>query len=127
MGNSLQRLAQSLELHIVMLILAASEYIKSLESSVNAGRQAQEQLGMADHEIERMRRENEALRLDNQRLYQEMDHFRQPQRGPPVGHAAQMGYGVQGPDPSRSLPPLINGTATPTTSMQGVQYTDERR
>ena len=113
-------------LHIVELILAASDYIKSLESSVSAGRQAQEQLGMADHEIERMRRENEALRMENQRLFQEMDHLRQPQRGLAVGHPAPMGYGAQGPDPSRSLPPLTNGAATPTT-MQGVQYTDERR
>lgn len=77
---------------------------------------------MVDHELERMRRENEALRHENHRLFQEMDHYRQPSR--PAGHAP-MGFG-QGPDPSRSLPPLTTENVTPTT-MQGVQYTEERR
>lgn len=30
-------------------------------------------------------------------------------------------------DPSRSLPPLMNGVTPAAGSMQGVQYTEERR
>lgn len=108
------------------LMNIASDYIKTLESSASVGRQAQDQLGMMEQELERMRRENEVLRHENHRYFQEIDHYRQPPRQPSAGHAPPMGYGGQGPDPSRSLPPLTTGNATPTT-MQGVQYTEERR
>lgn len=104
------------------ILSKASDYIKSLESSNVQGRQAQEQLSIADQELLRIRRENDSLRHENHRLFQEMEHYRNAPP-PAASHAPPMVYGSQA-DPSRSLPPLSNGAPT---GMQGVQYTDERR
>ena len=97
----------------------ASDYIKSLETTNAQGRQAQEQLTYAEQELARIRRENESLRHETHRLYQEMDHYRS---APQAGHPPPNVFGQ--PDSSRSLPPLTNGA--PTT-MQGVQYTEGGR
>lgn len=110
----------------------ASDHIRNLEASNKIGREAQIQLQHANHELEMLRRENETLRNENHHLYQEMQHYREQARPntattmhpqPPMYAApppAPMG------DPSRSLPPLSNGIPA-ANSMQGVQYSDERR
>lgn len=90
-----------------------------------------------------MRRENESLRAENRRLFHEMEHYREssrhqvsnsshphphphPHPPPPPQYAAPAIPGIPGlPDPSRSLPPLVNGTPA-GTSMQGVQYSEGR-
>ena len=74
---------------------------------------------MAEQELLRVRRENESLRHETQRLFHEVDHYR---GAPPTGHAPAAMFSQ--PDVSRSLPPLTNGAPT---GMQGVQYSEERR
>ncbi|MCJ1349146.1 hypothetical protein MMC31_007382 [Peltigera leucophlebia] len=112
------------------ILSKASDYIKSLETAVSLGRDAQGKLSQASLEMESMRRENESLRAENRRLFHEMEHYRESSRQatnshpPPPQYAAPAIPGLV-PDPSRSLPPLING-APAGTSMQGVQYSEGR-
>ena len=114
----------------------ASEYIKSLENANKVGRQAQNQLSQMGLELDTVKRENDSLRSENSRLFQEMQHYREGSRQPvipPPQYATQHASILA--DPCRSLPPLMNGAATMSnpinnpinTSMQGVQYSDERR
>lgn len=105
---------------------AASEYIKSLENNCKANSAAQGQLGQVVNDLDAVRRENESLRAENHRLFQEMNAYREArhnmvQAAPMPQHyvAAPAAMSV---DPSRSLPPLTNGVHA--SSMQGVQYTD---
>lgn len=108
----------------------ASDYIKNLEGAVKVGREAQGQLNNTNHELECMKRENESLRGENQRLFQEMEHYRESSRQRlPTAHPPPPQYAAPAvptmPDPSRSLPPLNNGTPV-ASSMQGVQYSEVR-
>ena len=84
------------------------------------------------HELEAIRRENETLRGENHHFYQEIQHYRDQARPstatamhPQPSIYSQPTSSVMG-DPSRSLPPLTNGIPA-ANSMQGVQYSDERR
>lgn len=113
-----------------LLTNPASDYIKNLESAVKVGRDAQTQLTNTGVELERTKREIDSLRSENRRLFQEMEHYRESGRQqapaahpPPPQYAAPSIPGM--PDPSRSLPPLVNG-APAATSMQGVQYSEAR-
>ncbi len=115
----------------------ASDHVRNLEGLCKVGREAQVQLQHVGQELDLARRENETLRRENHHIYQEMQHYRDQARPntatamhpqPPMYGApphASMG------DPSRSLPPLSNGipavNSSAMSSMQGVQYTDERR
>lgn len=79
-----------------------------------------------------MRRENESLRNENHHLFQEVQHFREQAR-PNTATAMHPQSSLYAPppapsmvDPSRSLPPLTNGIPA-ANSMQGIQYSDERR
>jgi hypothetical protein len=110
------------------LIFLASDYIKTLEISAKAGRDAQAQLTHNLVELECVKRENDSLRSENQRLFQEMEHYRESGRQrlatahpPPPPYAAPPVPVMA--DPSRSLPPLVNG-APAASSMQGVQYSE---
>ena len=138
MGDSLQRYVHPQTARNVLhrLTFLASEYIKSLETANKVGRQAQNQLAQIGLELDTVKRENDSLRSENSRLYQEMQHYREGSRQPvipPPQYAAP--HAPMLADPCRSLPPLINGTAPISnpinnpinTSMQGVQYSDERR
>lgn len=123
LGDDGTRLARS-------LTDIASDYIKNLESAVKVGREAQSQLTNTSVELERTKREIDSLRSENRRLFQEMEHYRESGRQqapaahpPPPQYAAPSIPGM--PDPSRSLPPLVNG-APAATSMQGVQYSEAR-
>ena len=85
-----------------------------------------------NHELEAIRRENETLRGENHHFYQEVQHYREQARPstatamhPQPSIYPQSTSSVMG-DPSRSLPPLTNGIPA-ANSMQGVQYSDERR
>jgi hypothetical protein len=111
------------------ILSKASDYIKNLEIAVKAGREAQTQLAHATVELECVKRENDSLRSENQRLFQEMEHYRESGRQrlatahppPPPPYAAPPVPVMT--DPSRSLPPLVNG-APAASSMQGVQYSE---
>lgn len=119
---------------------AATEYIKTLENHVQTGREADKQLRVACHDIEVSRRDNDELRHENQRLLHELQRVQQAtsiqqptsmHQQPVPMYPPQPPYNAppppsMGPDPSRSLPPLTNGTAA-ASSMQGIQYTHERR
>ena len=99
------------------------------------GREAQVQLQHTAGDLEAIRRENETLRNENHHLFQEMQHYREQAR--PNTATAMHPQPMYAPapsamgDPSRSLPPLSNGipamNSSAMSSMQGVQYTDERR
>ena len=111
---------------------SASDHIRNLESSVKVGREAQLQLQQSAHELEAMRRENESLRNENHHLFQEVQHYREQAR-PNTATAMHPQPSLYAPppapsmvDPSRSLPPLTNGIPA-ANSMQGIQYSDERR
>lgn len=109
---------------------AASEYIKQLEGAVQHGQHADKQLHRVSHDLESTRREHDRLLAENQRMAQELQRYQQPQpiyQPPPPPPQ----YSVVAPvhmlaDPSRSLPPLTNGIPAAST-MQGVQYSDDRR
>ncbi|KAL8979221.1 MAG: hypothetical protein Q9205_005391 [Flavoplaca limonia] len=108
------------------ILSKASEYIKSLENNCKANSAAQGQLAQIVNDLDATRRENESLRAENLRLFQEMNAYREArhnmvQAAPMPQHytAAPAAMSV---DPSRSLPPLTNGVHA--SSMQGVQYTD---
>ncbi|KAL9124815.1 MAG: hypothetical protein Q9217_005901 [Psora testacea] len=120
-------------------IPATSDHIKNLESSLQAGQEAQIQVQQASHDMEAMRRENEALRNELYHLSQEMQHARdRPGTATAVhphpqapGHPYAPPPAPQGSVPMqidhpRSLPPLTNGVQA-VSIMQGVQYTDEQR
>ena len=107
---------------------SASEYIKSLEVAAKAGRDAQNQLSHTTVELDCVKRENDSLRSENQRLFQEMEHYRESGRQRlPAAHPPPPPYAAPPvpvmADPSRSLPPLVNG-APAASSMQGVQYSE---
>ena len=136
-GSSLSALVSKVA---QQLTFPASEYIKSLENSNKVGRQAQSQLSQIGLELDTIKRENDSLRSENSRLYQEMQHYREGSRQPviaPPQYAAP--HAPMLADPCRSLPPLMNGAPSINnpinnpinnsinTSMQGVQYSEERR
>ncbi|KAL8660928.1 MAG: hypothetical protein Q9202_006052 [Teloschistes flavicans] len=111
------------------ILSKASEYITALENSCKASQSAQGQLNAVAQDLDMAKRECESLRAENRRLFHEMNTYRdnrhvdmaQPPMAPHyVAPSAPMSL-----DPSRSLPPLTNGIHV--SSMQGVQYTDERR
>ena len=88
------------------------------------------QLQALSHELEAIRRENETLRGENHHFHQEIQHYRERPSTATAMHPQQSIYpqptsSVMG-DPSRSLPPLTNGIPA-ANSMQGVQYSDDRR
>ncbi|KAL2037283.1 hypothetical protein N7G274_009972 [Stereocaulon virgatum] len=114
------------------ILSKASDHIRNLEGSVKVGRDAQIQLQQTVHELEVVRRDNESLRSDNHHLFQEVQHLREQAR-PNTATAMHPQPSVYAPppgssmgDPSRSLPPLTNGIPA-ANSMQGIQYSDERR
>ncbi|KAL9043102.1 MAG: hypothetical protein Q9214_003598 [Letrouitia sp. 1 TL-2023] len=110
------------------ILSKASEYIKSLENTCKANQAAHGQLNQAANELEIIKRENESLRNENQRLYHEMNVYRETSRNmvqPPMPPHYGGGPVPMATDPSRSLPPLTNGVHA--SSMQGVQYTDGSR
>ena len=116
--------------------LTASDHIKILEQSLQQSKDAQQQLANASAQMDAVRQEIEALRNENHHLYQEMQHYREQAR-PQTATAMhpQTAYAPPPPpagapmmvDQSRSLPPLTTGVAAGAGSMQGVQYTEERR
>ena len=90
--------------------------------------------------MDSIKRELDELRNQNYHLAQEMAHYRDQNR-PPTATAIHPQPGYVGPtqpppqgpggtsmmvDSSRSLPPL-NNTIMAGSSMQGVQYSEERR
>ncbi|KAL8668674.1 MAG: hypothetical protein Q9168_006705 [Polycauliona sp. 1 TL-2023] len=103
------------------ILSKASEYIKSLETNCAVNQAAQAQLGQLVNDLDTTRRENESLRAENHRLFQEMNAYRSMPAAPSQQHYAGPPSSISA-DPSRSLPPLINGVHA--SSMQGVQYTD---
>lgn len=111
------------------ILSKASDYIKTLETTCKASATAQSQLSQVAQDLDAVRRENDSLRAENQRLFHEMNAYRDVRHVNMVGPAMPQHYGApptQVPvDPSRSLPPLSNGVHA--SSMQGVQYTDGAR
>ncbi|KAL8731093.1 MAG: hypothetical protein Q9166_003621 [cf. Caloplaca sp. 2 TL-2023] len=112
------------------ILSKASEYIKSLESNCKANSAAQGQLGQVVQDLDAIRRENDSLRAENHRLFQEMNAYRDARHANMVQQPPMPQHYVAPPapmsvDPSRSLPPLTNGVHA--SSMQGVQYTDSVR
>lgn len=129
-GRSCPKVSGFLTSLLKSLTNVASDYIKNLESAVKVGRDAQNQLNHASMELECTKRENDSLRSENRRLFAEMEHYRESSRQQaPAAHPPPPQYAAPSipvmPDPSRSLPPLING-APAVTSMQGVQYSEAR-
>ncbi|KAI4236858.1 MAG: hypothetical protein L6R40_006048 [Gallowayella cf. fulva] len=109
------------------ILSKASDYIKSLESSCKANSAAQGQLGQVVQDLDAIRRENDSLRAENHRLFQEMNAYRDARHAnmvpqPPMPQHYATPPAPMSVDPSRSLPPLTNGVHA--SSMQGVQYTD---
>ncbi|KAL8737914.1 MAG: hypothetical protein Q9181_001219 [Wetmoreana brouardii] len=111
------------------ILSKASEYIKSLENNCKANKQAQGQLGQTMQDLDAVKRENDSLRAENQRLFHEMNAYRDARHANMVQPPIPPHYGAppapMSVDPSRSLPPLTNGIHA--SSMQGVQYTDSGR
>lgn len=109
----------------------ASDHIRNLEAAVKLGREQQGQLQQVSQQLEIARQQNDTIRAENLHLFQEMQHYREQAR-PNTATAMHPQPSVYPPpappmlDPSRSLPPLANGIPT-SNSMQGIQYTDERR
>ena len=115
---------------VKLKVSVASDHIRNLEVTAKQGRDASMQLQALSHELESIRRENESLRSENTHFYQEIQHYRERPSTATTMHPQPSIYpqpssSVMG-DPSRSLPPLTNGIPA-ANSMQGVQYSDERR
>ncbi|MCJ1227489.1 hypothetical protein MMC12_004145 [Toensbergia leucococca] len=114
------------------ILTKASDYIKQLEGLAQNGQRAEKDLSRAAHELDGTRRENDILRNENQRLVREMQRFQEGSMHQQTASLQQPILQYNGvaprmvPDPSRSLPPLTNGALAPS-SMQGVQYSEERR
>ncbi|KAL9579581.1 MAG: hypothetical protein Q9212_005026 [Teloschistes hypoglaucus] len=111
------------------ILSKASEYITALENSCKANQSAQSQLNTIVQDLDATRRENDSVRAENQRLYHEMNAYRDA-RHVSMAQAPMAAHYAAPPapmslDPSRSLPPLTNGIHA--SSMQGVQYTDGNR
>lgn len=111
----------------------ASDHIKNLEATLGKSSDSQKQLHVASMEMDAVRRELDQLRQENHHLYQEMQQYREQARPstatamhPHPGHYAPSAGNAMMVDTSRSLPPLANGIPA-ANSMQGVQYTEERR
>ncbi|KAL8690813.1 MAG: hypothetical protein Q9218_003824 [Villophora microphyllina] len=58
------------------ILSKASEYITALENNCKANQTAQGQLNSVAQDLDAIRRENESLRAENQRLYHEMNVYR---------------------------------------------------
>ncbi|KAL8799935.1 MAG: hypothetical protein Q9182_005523 [Xanthomendoza sp. 2 TL-2023] len=110
------------------ILSKASDYIKSLEANCKANSAAQGQLGQVVQDLDVIRRENESLRAENHRLFQEMNAYRDArhanmvQQPPMPQHYAAPTTSMSVDPSSRSLPPPHN--VAHASSMQGVQYTD---
>ncbi len=113
----------------------ASEHINLLEKTLQQSKEAQQQLANATAQMDAVRQELETLRNENHHLYQEMQHYREQAR-PATATAMhpQPAYVAPPPsgapmmvDQSRSLPPLTTNVVAGANSMQGVQYSEERR
>ncbi|KAI4137915.1 MAG: hypothetical protein L6R39_007047, partial [Caloplaca ligustica] len=97
------------------ILSKASEYIKTLENNCKANQQAQGQLGQVVQDLDAVRRENDSLRAENQRLFHEMNAYRDARHANMVPQPIPQHYAPPPApipvEPNRSLPPLGNDTS----------------